>query len=695
MGVAFTLEDYFSGPSDAIERSMSSLEGATAVLEEKINRSLNQIRLGATMVAAGLALLVPIGLGVTAAAEIEQIRVAFDTMLKSAEVGGRVMESLRKFSDVTPFTSDQVFKAGQSMLAYDQNVSKLIPRLRMLGDVAATGVIGLKDLVDIYGKNLLQPYLDRVDILQLAGRGIPIIKSLAEAMGIESGAVLQAATDHKITADVMEKAFQLMTTEGGIYTGMMEKQSETYNGLKSTLQSYFGQMMEALGTPILSSMKDIMKSMIGLAQATKEFLASPLGQSLVKIAAVAGILLVTFGALLMTMGGMRFMAYRMASAFTGSAQAMIIQTLATKGLTAGLRQMAVAAWAAIAPLLPFILIGVAVGAALYGMYKLIVNSIAAFKDMEEAGTGVLGFMQRLGGYITVIKDVWQSWDTLTKTFSLSTDVVAKLTKLGILDNALAIATWVLRIKEFFLGIWAGVTQAWGAIKTFFAQFKPVLGYLESALDYIGINIGKNTSALENWATVGRYVGYALVGILGLVALAMLPIAIAAAVIGVAVLAAVGLIVLAVWGVIELFKLWWAWMGKVWDIATKGYNIGKDFITNLWSGIKDTWSSFKDWLMGAFSSIPGFDMMFNLGAQIGEGIGGMFGGDSPQPQPVPTMRPDAAMQYMGFEGRRMVQSPSAVPGGTNKQPIVIQTNLHLDGKVVADSVNEINDLEDAR
>jgi len=59
MGVAFTLEDAFSRTATEIERKMGSLEGSTEKMESKINKAMDRIKLGTTLVAAGSAIVAP------------------------------------------------------------------------------------------------------------------------------------------------------------------------------------------------------------------------------------------------------------------------------------------------------------------------------------------------------------------------------------------------------------------------------------------------------------------------------------------------------------------------------------------------------------------------------------------------------------------------------------------------------------
>jgi len=75
-----------------------------------------------------------------------------------------------------------------------------------------------------------------------------------------------------------------------------------------------------------------------------------------------------------------------------------------------------------------------------------------------------------------------------------------------------------------------------------------------------------------------------------------------------------------------------------------------------------------------------------GAAIGGGIGALFGGFGAVPGALIGGAIGNAI------GEWMVKNDAA---GGNRQPIVVETNLHLDGQVVAKTVNEINGREASR
>ncbi len=208
-----------------------------------------------------------------AGARAEQTRVSFETMLGSAERANSSIADLNQFANVTPFTNDEVVTSGRNLLAFGITTEKLIPTLRNLGDVAAGLNIPFNELSEIYGKIKVQQTVYSEDLNQLAGRGIPIFTELAEIMGVQSDQVKKLASEGKVGFAHIEKAFQNMTKEGGLFFNLMEKQSATFGGKVSTLTGKLGLLAEGYGDSVnrilTPSLEGLIKTTDRLIEANK------------------------------------------------------------------------------------------------------------------------------------------------------------------------------------------------------------------------------------------------------------------------------------------------------------------------------------------------------------------------------------------------------------------------------------------
>lgn len=69
-----------------------------------------------------------------------------------------------------------------------------------------------------------------IDLRQFAMQNIPIWQELAKVLNVPVEKMEEISTSGKITFDVVAKAFENMTKEGGIYFGAMEARSHTFRG---------------------------------------------------------------------------------------------------------------------------------------------------------------------------------------------------------------------------------------------------------------------------------------------------------------------------------------------------------------------------------------------------------------------------------------------------------------------------------
>lgn len=199
---------------------------------------------GIAAVGAGLALVTVSG--IKSAMSLEQNKVAFTTMLGSAEKAGAVLKDITKFAATTPFELPEIQNSARSLLAFQIEAEKLEPTLRAVGDVASGVGAPIGEIAELYGKAHVQGRLFGEDINQLTGRGIPIIGELAKQFGVAESEVKKLVEEGKVGFPELETAFNGMTSEGGMFFGMMEAQSKTAVGAISNIKDTFTQLSLAI-----------------------------------------------------------------------------------------------------------------------------------------------------------------------------------------------------------------------------------------------------------------------------------------------------------------------------------------------------------------------------------------------------------------------------------------------------------------
>lgn len=206
-------------------------------------------------------------------ADFEQTEISFETMLGSAERAAKVLMDLERFSLVTPFTPEEVIKAGQGLLAFGIEADEVVGTLGMLGDVAAAFKdTSLPDLGRIFGKVFTKGKAQTEELLQFAERGIPIIDVLATNLGVTGEEIFKMAEKGEISFDTLRGAFVSMTSEGGKFNNLMAKQSKSLTGLISTYQGFRGEIFKAFGRAALEPAKELVGLLIDMARETLAWL---------------------------------------------------------------------------------------------------------------------------------------------------------------------------------------------------------------------------------------------------------------------------------------------------------------------------------------------------------------------------------------------------------------------------------------
>ena len=229
----------FTKPMQQARGVLSSFKAATTSAVSGVMGSFGALTgigsiVGGAM--AGLSVGAAITWGASLAIEAEKAQVAFTTMLDSPEKAKELLADLSAFAVATPYGSPVVIDAARQLLAYGTQAADIVPTLGMLGDVASGVGMPLGEIAYLFGTAQVQGKLFAKDINQFTGRGIPIIQALADVIGTSKDNIMDLASQGKITSDLMEQAFAKMTGAGGRFNGGMAAQSQTIEGLWSTLK---------------------------------------------------------------------------------------------------------------------------------------------------------------------------------------------------------------------------------------------------------------------------------------------------------------------------------------------------------------------------------------------------------------------------------------------------------------------------
>lgn len=222
---------------------------------DKAKASLNGFKkwVGGLAIGAGFAYLAKTG--IDAAMSMESLTAQFTVMTGSAERADAVIKDISEFAAKTPFTKMGLADAGKTLMAFGMQSEKVVPTLRMLGDVAGADQNKLNSLALVFGQIMSTGRLTGGDLLQLINQGFNPLNEISQKTGMSVADLKKAMEKGAISADMVALAFKSATSEGGLFFGNLEAQSQTLQGKLSTLQDNFQTALQKMAEAFLPLLK--------------------------------------------------------------------------------------------------------------------------------------------------------------------------------------------------------------------------------------------------------------------------------------------------------------------------------------------------------------------------------------------------------------------------------------------------------
>jgi tape measure domain-containing protein len=281
-----------------VQRNMRSMTSNFTKLGTSMTKSITLPLLGIAAMA------------VKSAADLEKMETGFISLAGGASEAAAMMKQLNDFTAKTPFQIEAVATAARQLIASGTGIGEVNEQLQFLGDIAATTGQPINEIAAIFAKVNAKGKVELENLNQLAERGIPVFKGLADATGLLPSELGAGA----VTVQQFNDYLKGLSKEGGFAEGAMERLSQTASGKFSTaldnLKLAGASLAESL-LPILSDLLDyvvdLAQSFVDLSPSTKKMIlifggvAAALGPLLVIIPQIiAGLPLITSAFVAMT-----------------------------------------------------------------------------------------------------------------------------------------------------------------------------------------------------------------------------------------------------------------------------------------------------------------------------------------------------------------------------------------------------------
>ena len=203
-------------------------------------------------------------------AEFELQRVALGSIIGDLNEANAMFEQIKAAAVKSPFQIKELVTYTKQLAAYKIESDELFKTTQRLADISAGLGVSMDRLVLAYGQIRVTGHLRASEVRQLTEAGIPIVEELAKKMSQLRGETVSAAevmgliSERAISFGMVKEVFDDMTSAGGMFYKMQEKQAETLAGQWSNLQDAISIMYDEIGNTAL--VNSSMKSLIGLVK---------------------------------------------------------------------------------------------------------------------------------------------------------------------------------------------------------------------------------------------------------------------------------------------------------------------------------------------------------------------------------------------------------------------------------------------
>lgn len=418
-------------------------------------------------------------------AQFEQYMATFEVLLGSAEKAQKRMDELTEFAAKTPFELPQVVEAEKRLLSYGIAAEDTAKMLQVLGDLSMGNAQKLNSLTLAYGQVVTATRLTGGELRQFSEAGIPLLDELAKMYNTTTAEMREMVSEGQISAEAVTVALQRLTSEGGKFHGMMEKQSQTMEGMWATLKDNISMFVRDVGEQSFKQLKyalsDFIDELNNLEQSGKlGDIAAEWGRNIAKfVEFIVGAIKILWDMKeALVAAGIAFAAFKTSMAI-GSAILAVVNAIESYTAAVKAGTTATAALTTVLNTNPWILLASAIAAVIAG----------------------------IAGYNLIVKDATNETNELRDSIKSIVEETERATK-SARDNANATIAQIERAEELIPEL-EELSNKTNRTKEENDRLNYIINQLNNAMPNLALAIDNETGALNRqipviYATVDAY-----------------------------------------------------------------------------------------------------------------------------------------------------------------------------------------------
>ena len=205
-------------------------------------------------------------------AQFELQNIALRSIIQNKEKADQIFAEVQQLALKSPFSIMELNTYTKQIAAYGVEADKLVGTTKMLADVSAGLGVEMGRLILAYGQVKTANYLRATEVRQFTEAGLNITQELAnyftELNGkmVTAGEVTEMITKRMVKFEDVAEVFKRVTSAGGMFYDMQEKQSEGLKGQIQRIGDAYAIMLNDIGKSNQGTIADVLSTVRELIQ---------------------------------------------------------------------------------------------------------------------------------------------------------------------------------------------------------------------------------------------------------------------------------------------------------------------------------------------------------------------------------------------------------------------------------------------
>lgn len=179
--------------------------------------------------------------------DMEALGNSFEVLLGSRKKAEGFVSEIIQYAVDTPFSTSNISGAAQTLLGFNVEAEKVMPTLKQIGDISMGNAQRFDSLSLAFAQMSAAGRLLGQDLNQMINAGFNPLQVISEQTGKSIADLKSEMEKGGISSEMVAKAFEDATAEGGKFHGMLSKNADSINTIKNQLSGAFEEMYNNLG----------------------------------------------------------------------------------------------------------------------------------------------------------------------------------------------------------------------------------------------------------------------------------------------------------------------------------------------------------------------------------------------------------------------------------------------------------------